>query len=70
MSEANQNPKNVRKFESARLLLATGHELSEALKNWDELSKLPPELSPDDKMLQDVQSLLKEIKSQLSQVDL
>jgi hypothetical protein len=66
MSEANHNPKNER----ARLLLATGHELKEALKNWDELSKLPPEMSPDDKMLQDVQSLLKEIKSQLSQFDL
>jgi hypothetical protein len=66
MSENNGNPKNER----AKLLLASGHELKAALKNWEELSKLPPEMSPDDKMLQDVQSLLKEIKSQLSEFDL
>jgi hypothetical protein len=43
----------------------TCSQLKQAFQAWDELSRLAPALSADEKRLQEMKSLLKELKGQL-----
>ena len=64
MNDSNKN-------QSKKRILETGLELKKALADWDELAKTCEEhgLSADQQMLKDVQSLLKELKTQIEEFD-
>ena len=48
-------------------ILDTGVELKRALEAWNELAAQAPAQSADEKLLQDVQNLLKQLKSKIEE---
>lgn len=58
-----------KRLEKHKKISEAGFELKKALEAWDELSQHSSAISADDQLLEDVQSLLKKLKSQIDQFE-